>query len=210
MGELRKHGIRATIYLDDMLIAAATRHEATRAVTTALRLLDDLGFTVNLPKSVTTPTQRIKHLGFIWDTKKFVLQLPSSKRIALRKEARRVIRESSQNRLTIRRLAGLVGKITAAAPAARVLDFRRHAMQRTIQFGLRRSRQDWDATVQLSRTALRDARWLATGALRFARPTPMQIPSPDVTITTDASPSGHGGVFRQGELEIEKIGRAHV
>lgn len=206
MAQLRRQGIRCQIYLDDMILAASSAAQAQHDVNVARRLLTDLGFNINQKKSVTTPTQRLRHLGFVWDTRSFRLSLPREKLAALRKEARRVLRDNNLRRLTVRRLAGLVGKVVAAAPAARALDFRRHSLQRTVQHGLRRSRGNWDSTVSLSRTAMRDAKWLASTALRYVRACPIRPPTPTVTLTTDASPSGYGGVYQRGELQIETFG----
>ena len=44
LAHLHQLGIRATAYLDDLLICAASEHEALHAVSTARRLLSDLGF----------------------------------------------------------------------------------------------------------------------------------------------------------------------
>lgn len=206
MAVLHRQGIRATIYLDDMLLAATSREEARRAVTTAHRLLEELGFTVNLEKSVFEPSQSLEHLGFIWDTVKWRLRLPSKKMLALRREARRVLKENEAGKLTARRLAGLAGKATAAAPAARALDFRRHSLHRNVTYALRNGKAAWDALTSLSRTALRDVKWLATTALKYSQSCPITPPEPGVVLTTDASPTGYGGVLRIGGHRLETFG----
>jgi hypothetical protein len=82
-------------------------------------------------------------------------------------------------------------------PALRQAHFRRHALQRCVSFGLSRNNQSWDGLVQLSRTALRDARWWA-----FLSPTkacliglPWRQRRPRRSITVDASGSGWGAWF---------------
>jgi hypothetical protein len=206
IAELHRLGIRATIYLDDLLLAAETSDDARWAAATARRLFDELGFTVNLEKSVLQPTQSIQHLGFVWDTVKWRLRLPPKKMAALRREARRVLKENDAGKLTARRLAGLAGKATAAAPAARALDYRRHSLHRNVNYALRANEGRWDATTRLSRTARRDVQWLASKALKYTQSCPITPPEPEATLITDASPSGWGGVLTLPNRRFETYG----
>ena len=61
---LRRLGIRAILYLDDLLIMAQSREEAKRHLATALELITALGFIINTKKSITDPAQEIEFLGF--------------------------------------------------------------------------------------------------------------------------------------------------
>lgn len=56
---LRSRGIRLAIYLDDMLIMGSSYQEALSALHECRSLLEQLGFTLNLDKSVMEPAQRI-------------------------------------------------------------------------------------------------------------------------------------------------------
>lgn len=60
VGLLRMKGVKCVIYLDDLLIMAADRNQATLQCVAATRLLKSLGF---LPKSQTEPTQKVTFLG---------------------------------------------------------------------------------------------------------------------------------------------------
>lgn len=196
MAALHKQGIRATIYLDDMLIAASGYHEALLAVNTAAQLLTDLGFPINYEKSQYVPVQRLEHLGMIWNTVKATLSVPLPKLKAIAKDARRLLRWNEGPGVTPRQLAGIAGKITAAAPGIRhAADFRRHAIQRCVNFGLRHTGGNWDATIHLSATAIKDLRWWTTYSPVGFNGVTLHVPAPDAVLTTDASPTGWGAVL---------------
>lgn len=190
---LARLGVCLLRYLDDLLIWASTAAECRRSTRRVLRLLELLGFLVNYEKSALEPSQRVEYLGFEWLSLSATIHpLPRQLR-ALRRQARDVLRLDSAGALTVRRLAGLVGKIVSQMPAMISANFRRHALQRCVNYS-QRIDSSWDASVRLSATALRDCRWLASAApllaARLGRP--WRLGRARLTLTTDASPTGWG------------------
>ena len=59
---LRKLGFLILIYLDDMLVMANSWEEAMQAKESIIFLLNQLGLTINLSKSVLTPTKTLEYL----------------------------------------------------------------------------------------------------------------------------------------------------
>jgi len=55
-----------------------------------------LGFVINIEKSVLTPCHRVKFLGFCFDTLKFTIEVPISKRSALSKHCRKALSGMTQ------------------------------------------------------------------------------------------------------------------
>ncbi len=53
------------IYLDDILILAASRQEARSAVKTVISLLQSLGFVISTEKSVEEPFQSMEFIGLV-------------------------------------------------------------------------------------------------------------------------------------------------
>lgn len=76
---LRHLVIRVIIYLDDLLIMAESKGLASSHATTALTLLEGLGFQVNFKKSVLSPTTVIEFLGFTVNSITITLSLPWDK-----------------------------------------------------------------------------------------------------------------------------------
>ena len=76
VAQLRKMGIRLIVYLDDMLIMAASRALAIEHTTIAVNLLSSLGFVLKEGKSVLAPTQELEFLGFLVNSVKNVFVPP--------------------------------------------------------------------------------------------------------------------------------------
>ena len=62
---LRALGVRLLVYLDDILIMAATPEPCLEHTQLTWQLLTDLGFLGNLKKSVLNPKQQTEYLGFL-------------------------------------------------------------------------------------------------------------------------------------------------
>ena len=62
---LRSIGLRVIIYIDDILIMADTPTMAREHTAGLIFLLENLGFIINYPKSLLTPTQELNFLGFL-------------------------------------------------------------------------------------------------------------------------------------------------
>jgi len=68
MALLRRQGVRAIIFLDDMLIMGQSKEELLGQVREILQLLELLGFVINQKKSVLIPSRVIQFLGFKMDS----------------------------------------------------------------------------------------------------------------------------------------------
>ena len=76
---LRRLNILIVVYLGDMLLIGHTIEETLIARDTVIFLLQQLGFVLNLKKSVLTSTQRIEFLGVTVDPLIMTLSLPEKK-----------------------------------------------------------------------------------------------------------------------------------
>jgi hypothetical protein len=65
---LRSRGFISSGYIDDSYLQGDTIDECVDNVTETIALFISLGFTINWEKSVLVPTQRLHHLGFIYDS----------------------------------------------------------------------------------------------------------------------------------------------
>lgn len=214
LAHLHRLGIRVSAYLDDLIVIAKDRRAALEAVHTVINLLEWLGLPVNYDKSNTVPTRRLQHLGMVFDSANMTLSVPRDKLRAILKDAKRLLTaHESGAGATARQLAGVAGKISAAAPGLRqAADFRRHSIQRCAHYALRASRGDWDFKVQLSRSAIRDLRWWTTWAPLGFNGVALHLPKADATLCTDASETGYGAVLhlRDGRsLTVHGFWRRH-
>ena len=77
-------------------------------------ILQCLGFTINLKKSVLTPVRRIEFLGIEIDSEKMMLFLPEKKKMKIVAQCQSVL---EKEKVSVRTLAKIVGALTASAVA---------------------------------------------------------------------------------------------
>ena len=110
---LRKHGLESVVYIDDSYLQGDTYEKCLDNLLTTQRLLTELGFKINCAKSVLTPCQRIKFLGFIIDSVAMTISLSDERKLKILKFCQRFHQE---RRLSIREVASAVGCLIAALP----------------------------------------------------------------------------------------------
>ena len=93
MGEfvrkIRSQGIKLSCYMDDIILIASSEEECLNHRDEVLKKMEMLGITVNLKKSKLTPTRKLEHLGFLFDSKKNRICTTASTR-------RKIVRQASQ------------------------------------------------------------------------------------------------------------------
>ena len=190
---LRRVGVRLVIYLDDILLMAQTLEEIQRARDLTLFLLENLGFTINLQKSILTPQRSMVFLGLIIDTPSLTILLPEEKVTDLVQRCNGTIGIKSLSALNVAKLVGkLIATRLAVSPALM------HVRQ--LQMCLRKSLQkssSYESVLTLSTKAKQELCWWARNlSLRQGRP--LNILPPDMIIQSDAATSGGWGAACQG------------
>jgi hypothetical protein len=126
----RRHNIDLVWYMDDFLISAQQPEDALRDGLTFIRELRKLGWRINTKKCHLIPSQRIRFLGFVWDSRSQTCELPPEKVTNLTHDLKRTARlmrrqpqphSLSQRQtapgLPLKLLHSLIGKLTAAQQA---------------------------------------------------------------------------------------------
>lgn len=108
---LRQQGFLSVVYIDDFLLLGDSHEECLRNVLETLKILEGTGFIVNGEKSVLVPSQRVQYLGFIFDSAKWTVELPKSKKESLKYQINRI---SVRNKCKIRDFAEFLGKLTSS------------------------------------------------------------------------------------------------
>ena len=111
---VRRLGLRICIYIDDMLILNSQREGAIRDASLMIYLLENLGFVVNMDKSILLPSQEMEFLGVLVNSITMSLSLPDNKVLNLQKECRSLLSSRSASPSD---LAHLIGKMVAAKAA---------------------------------------------------------------------------------------------
>ena len=107
---LRSWGIRIIVYIDDMMILANSRGEATQHLE-VLFLLEALGFMINSEKSHLCPSQELEFLGLQVNFQSAQLQLPMEKLRQIRKGTCRLYHKKG---VSAHHLSQFIGKLNAA------------------------------------------------------------------------------------------------
>ena len=189
---LRRAGIRLIIYLDDLLFMHATREGLREDMATARYLLENLGFVINLEKSVFVPTQKLEFLGFVINTIDMILVLPDDKVKSIKSLCRTLL---GQQLVSVRDLSQLIGKLTASIQAVFPAPLHYRHLQHLKHQGLARG-SGYDSCLPLSREAREEIQWWLVHLEAWNGKAILSSP-PDLVIETDASKVGWGAVCRE-------------
>lgn len=199
---LRKHGHSVVGFIDDSLLVAESQQELLASINSTVKLLDSLGFTINMSKSVLQPTQNIEFLGFILDSSTMTVSLADRKKQKIK--ALCTALKLKQN-CKIREFAQLIGNLVAAVPAVEFAPLYIKRLEMEKNSALKATRGDFDGSMAVSNRVLEDINWwfenidLATKAI--------SKPEPSLIIQSDASTKGWGGVLLDPSLvQLETAG----
>lgn len=100
--------IRVQCYLDDILIQSSSQLQATRDLSTVIRILQHHGFFVNMEKSHLIPTTHLLHLGMVIDSNVYEVYLSQDRQDSIRTL---VTQTSSLRSVLLVLLSQLLGKM---------------------------------------------------------------------------------------------------
>lgn len=186
---LRSRGLNSIIYLDDIFMWSNTVEECKINIHNTRKLLESLGFVLNLDKCQLTPQKKIKFLGFLVDSEKFLIQLPDNKKQIINNLLSKFSKLKS---CRIRDLAKLIGTLISACPAVEYSRLYTKALEREKVNALRQSKSDFSRKMNLSKHILPDLQWWSSQigtATRYIRNNKYTL-----EIFSDASLTGWGAV----------------
>ena len=185
--ELRAMGYPSAAYLDDSLLKGDNYEMCRDNVLTTVHLLQSLGFTIHPDKSILVPTQRIEFLGFIIDTVRMTVELPSRKVLQIQADSKSIL---ARKCISVREVSSLLGKYVAAAEAVPYAVLHYRALERDKNRALQNYCGDFDRPMALSEDARENIAWWISnidGSYRHILPLPIQK-----IIYSDASKCGWG------------------
>lgn len=200
---LHREGLRVICYLDDALILAQSREDATKALNRLKEALQDRGFLVNTRKSSVEVSQTVIFLGLEINSVEMSVRVPSEKWSKLREE---LLTLPERPRLSLRQWAAIIGKLQALSPATAGVMARLRPLLRTMRSGSFRLRS-WDSQIGALVSAqelkeLVDALCQWNGKALCDRPA-------DFYITTDAAEEGWGAWLGPAADASRAISQCH-
>ena len=195
---LRALGVRLLVYLDDILIMAATPELCLEHTQLTWQLLTDLGFLGNLKKSVLAPKQQAEYLGFIVNSIEIKLFLTEEKLLRAKLEAERLLKSNP----VVKILASFLGFCQSTLPAIAVAPLHFRNLQVDMIKALKGSRggQGYRSVVCLSPEAKKELEWWRD-YVKMNNGKSILPPEEQDTIFSDASKQGWGA-----HLNLAKIG----
>jgi hypothetical protein len=188
---LRFQGFRLVIYLDDILLLNSCKREAEREFLAATELLEKCGFVINIEKSIGTPHQVIEFLGLIVDSRNLSLSLRAEKVDEIIRLCRNLFSKGSA---PLREIAKVLGLFAWAIKAVPFAQSHYRDLQRLYIEGCVRFENNLNSLVLLDSGSKINLSWWVAN-LTKCNGKPMLAVDPELTIYSDASNSGWGGVL---------------
>ncbi len=192
---LRREGHHVSGFLDDMLLMASSETELQASIDRTLQLLQELGFVINWEKSVLVPTKKLTHLGFEIDSDSMTVTLPSEKVNNIISICQNLI---TKNRESIRNVAKVIGSIVACFPAVLPGPLHYRNLEYAKEEALKLNRGDFDASMTISSLMKEELTWWLDN-IKTQQKSIIE-PTPEVTLTSDASKEGWGGSFEEKKV----------
>lgn len=192
---LRQMGHVLSAYLDDSFALGQDYTQCYEAIWATFNMLTDLGFNINMKKSVLEPCQILPHLGFIIDSRQMHVSLGPDKLKAI-KQACAQLQETDQP--TLRHLAQVIGKLVAAFPGVTFGPLHYRQLEQAKIEGLRQEHFRYHHKTTLSEGAKHELDWWI--AHLHSCPRKIVRPNPDITLQTDASQKGWGATITLGNV----------
>ena len=203
---LRSKGFINVGYLDDIFIQGDSFEECQTNIFTTIQLLDELGFTIHLTKSVVIPNQIMSFLGFSLNSINMTIQPTQKKSEDIISSCSQILNKKDT---TIRDLSIIVGKLIAVEPGNKVAPvfYKRIENYKNKMLKLHKGR--YDSYIKLSNEVIEDLQWWLININSF--PKPIIDPPYSVDIFTDACKTGWGvefyesstgGIWDEAEMDL--------
>lgn len=193
---LRSKGNHLVGYIDDILLLADTPQQLENQVKDTTNLLKSLGFTVHDIKSVMKPSQEVKFLGFIINSIKMDISMAPDKADKLKQACRKLLKQKGL--VTIRDVASVVGLMVASFPGVYYGPLFYRSLENDKTNALKIQSWNLDREMSISPCARNDLEWWIRECDLF--PCPLALQTPEITLKTDSSLSGWGGIIEGTDL----------
>ena len=181
--------IRCSLYIDDMIVMACKKSDLCNYIDIICNLFTNLGFKINYDKSVLTPTQNIRHLGFNLNSRNLTVTLPPDKQSLLKLKCKTLL--NSAQSTSIRQVASLVGLLIANCQGCKWGKLYYRDLERDKIQALKSNSGNFDKNMKISERGLDNIRWWLTSEI--LQPVSFEKKTFDLEMSSDASLTGWGG-----------------
>ena len=190
---LRARGFISTAYIDDSCLQGASFEECSDNIQATVNLMDSLGFTVHLNKSVLFPTKQIVFLGFLLCSDSMTVCLTPERKNELIAYCKGLLNKS---KCTIRQFAKLIGLMVASEPGVEHAPLFYKPLEKIKEFQLRINKGNFDRYMKINSKCKDTMQWWIDNLTSSFKPVTQK--GPDLILYTDASRLGWGA-FNKSE-----------
>ena len=188
---LREQSIRMVIYLDGILIMGNTIEESIIATEKCIHHLSNLGFTINLKKSVLKPSTSINFLGMEINSRTQKIPIPKEKVNKILKELKTLLK---MKYIKARKLASIIGLLGSVSQGFGPTYIHQRFAQANLQAYLKD--KQWGKEIPIWKCTHAEANWWITNLNKLNGKT-VEQPSNSLELFTDASSYGWGFHYQE-------------
>ena len=163
----RRRGLLSMVYLDDSYLQGDSYSHCLENIHATTRLLTDLGFQINYEKSLLTPTQTIRFLGFILDSVKMIISLTAERKIRI---VAICCRLQETEFLKLCEVASAIGSFVAALPGVSHGALHYRALERAKNAAFAFHKGSFNKKISLPPDALADVLWWESNVVESFSP----------------------------------------
>jgi hypothetical protein len=197
---LRSKGYVSTAYIDDSCLQGSTYQECQNNINATVALMDSLGLTVNLTKSMLVPCQQIVFLGFILCSVTMSITLTPERCKDIIDLCKRLLKEK---RVTIRQFSQLIGKLVAAEPGVEYAPLFYKPLEKVKESALRAHKGKFESFLTIPKQCEPIIRWWIDNLPNSSKK--VSHGKPDLILFSDASGSGWGGYNETENLRLSGV-----
>ena len=184
---LREQGYLNSYFIDDSLLMAELFHKCCENCCETQKIITSLGFMLNIPKSILTPTQIILHLGNIIDSLRMIVYLPEDKKKNIIKLCTELQNKDSSS---IRQVAKVIGTLISTFSAVEYGRLHYRTLEINKTQALKECKGNYNALMFISEEMKVELSWWITNVNSQFRT--IHKPPIDLIISTDSSNLGWG------------------
>lgn len=188
---LRHLGYSSVIYLDDIMLLGNSYSECVKNVQRTCGFLEKLGFIITKEKSKLKPSNKCKFLGFTFDSKRMVIELPEDKKV---KTLEKIETFRLKKKCKIREFAKFIGILGSCCLAFTYGWVHMKDFEREKYLALKANDNNFEAVMVVSNNLMSDLQWWKKNILTGYNP--IGIKNFVLEIFSDASKSGWGACCR--------------
>ena len=190
---LRSQGHVSSIYIDDACLQGQTYSACEHNINETVKLLDKLGFTISISKSVLIPSKSIVFLGFILCSETMTIRLTKEKCDNILELCSRILK---CRRITIQQFSQIIGKLVAASPGVTHAPLYIKPLERSKERELKKHKGNFNSFFTLTHDDAEHLKWWIEN-IHFCYKN-ITTAEPNVVMYTDSSGRMWGAYDKTG------------